>query len=148
VTFWALGSSFRDDLRWPESGEIDAIEYRGSHPDEVYGVLHCPGCGEPVGRRARHVDADGLTDGFHTYTVDWHTDPDRFDWYVDGIRYHSVSRDQISKDSWVFDQPMFLLFNVAVGGAWPGPARSADYPARATVDYIGARTCPITCPPP
>jgi cellulose synthase (UDP-forming) len=147
ATFWALGSSFRTDLRWPESGEIDAIEYRGSRPDEVYGVLHCPQCGEPVGKRSRYQDHAGLANDFHTYTVDWRTQPDRMDWYVDGHLYQSISREMMSEQSWAFDQPVFLLLNLAVGGDWPGPPHESDYPATLKVDYIEARSCLGDCPP-
>jgi beta-glucanase (GH16 family) len=92
ATFWSLGRSYRENLRWPQSGEIDAIEYRGARPNEVDGVLHCPACGEPVGRRGRFSDTGGLAGDFHTFTVDWSSGPDRIDWYVDGHRYHSVDR--------------------------------------------------------
>lgn len=146
TTFWALGRSYRNDLRWPDSGEIDAIEYRGSRPSEVYGVLHCPGCGEPVGMRSSHQVDGGLTNKFHTYTVDWHHQPDRIDWYVDGHRYQSITRNMLDDQSWVFDQPVFLLLNVAVGGYWPGAPHPDDYPASMTVDYVEVRTCPEDCP--
>ncbi|MER7894549.1 glycosyltransferase [Micromonospora sp. NPDC094482] len=146
ATFWALGSSFRRDLRWPQSGEIDVIEYRGSAADEVYGVLHCPGCNEPVGRRARHHDAGGLTGDFHTYTVDWHAQPRRIDWYVDGAHYQSITPEAVDGD-WAFDQPVFLLVNLAVGGWWPGQPSPEDYPAHMVVDYIEARACRSSCAP-
>ncbi|GAA0299712.1 hypothetical protein GCM10010302_42850 [Streptomyces polychromogenes] len=148
ATFWALGSSFRRDLRWPESGELDAIEYRGARPDEVTGVAHCPGCGEPVGKRAQYRDQRGLADEFHTYTMDWRSQPDRIDWYVDGKLYHSVTRKMLGEKSWVFDQPVFLLLNLAVGGDWPGPPQETDYPATMVVDYVAARTCLGQCSSP
>ncbi|MGP4024159.1 glycosyltransferase family 2 protein [Actinomadura sp. 3N407] len=145
ATFWALGRSFRKDLRWPDAGEIDVIEYRGSRPSEVYGVAHCPGCGEPIGKRAGHRDRSSLANGFHTYTVDWHSDPDRIDWYADGHRYHSVTRAELGEQSWVFDQPVFVLLNLAVGGYWPGAPEPADFPSSMTVDYVDIRTCPHGC---
>lgn len=147
ATFWALGSSFRNDLRWPESGEIDIIEYRGALPDEVYGVLHCPHCGLPVGKRSRYTDTEGLANQFHVYTVDWHDDPDRIDWYVDGRLYQSIQREALDPRSWVFEQPAFLLLNLAVGGEWPGGPAPEDYPAHMKVDYVETRTCLGACPP-
>jgi beta-glucanase (GH16 family) len=147
ATFWALGRSFRKDLRWPASGEIDVLEYRGSRPSETYGVAHCPGCGEPTGKRAAHRSGSSLANRMHTYTMDWHSDPDRIDWYVDGHRYHSVTRAELGERSWVFDQPVFVLLNLAVGGYWPGAPDPADFPATMTVDYVEIRTCPRACPP-
>lgn len=147
ATFWALGASFRDNLRWPESGEIDVIEYRGSRPDEVYGVLHCLACGEPLGRRARHRDPDGLANTFHTYTVDWRSRPRRIDWYVDGRLYQSMTPEKLDDGTWPFHQPVFLLLNLAVGGHWPGAPVDSAYPATLKVDYVEARTCRAACPP-
>lgn len=38
---------------------------------------------------------------------------------------------------WVFDKPMYVLLNLAVGGRWPGPVSPAtDFPARMTVDWV------------
>ncbi|QXJ21239.1 glycosyltransferase [Actinomadura graeca] len=154
ATFWALGRSYRADLRWPASGEIDVLEYRGTRPGEVYGVAHCPDCGEPHGRRAAHRAPQSLAGGFHTYTVDRHSDPDpshqradRIDWYVDGRRFHSVTRAELGERAWVFDQPVFVLLNLAVGGDWPGAPEPADYPSAMTVDYVEIRTCLRECPP-
>jgi beta-glucanase (GH16 family) len=37
----------------------------------------------------------------------------------------------------VFDQPQFLLLNVAVGGNWPGyPDAATVLPQRMLVDYV------------
>ena len=39
--------------------------------------------------------------------------------------------------NWVFDQDFFFIFNVAVGGQWPGyPDESTEFPQRMEVDYI------------
>jgi beta-glucanase (GH16 family) len=39
--------------------------------------------------------------------------------------------------NWVFDQPFFILLNVAVGGNWPGnPDGSSTFPQRLFVDYV------------
>uniref|UniRef100_UPI003F497EB7 glycosyltransferase family 2 protein n=1 Tax=Nonomuraea bangladeshensis TaxID=404385 RepID=UPI003F497EB7 len=147
ATFWALGRSFRNDLRWPQAGEIDVIEYRGTRPDEVYGVLHCVSCGEPIGKRSRYTAPSGLANGFHTYTVDWRHDPPRMEWYVDGELYQSITPDALDGGSWDFRQPVFLLLNLAVGGHWPGMPEEDDFPATMKVDYIEARTCVGDCPP-
>src|SRR5690606_11405960 len=38
---------------------------------------------------------------------------------------------------WVFDQPFFLLLNVAVGGGWPGSADAGStFPQRMYVDWV------------
>jgi len=38
---------------------------------------------------------------------------------------------------WVFDQPFFLLLNLAIGGVWPGdPDRNVVFPQVMRVDYV------------
>ncbi len=42
-----------------------------------------------------------------------------------------------SAKKWVFDQPFFLLLNLAVGGDWPGrPSAAPKFPATLLVDYV------------
>jgi len=59
-------------------------------------------------------------------------------WFVDGTQFYSVTKSQVQGyGNWVFDHPMFLLLNVAVGGNWPGnPDGSSTFPQRMYVDYI------------
>ena len=40
--FWMLGANI-DEVPWPDSGEIDIMEYRGQEPERVIGTLHGPG---------------------------------------------------------------------------------------------------------
>ena len=40
----------------------------------------------------------------------------RIDWYYDGEMYHTVTPDDLGGKEWVFDQPFFIILNLAVGG--------------------------------
>jgi beta-glucanase (GH16 family) len=40
--FWLLGSQHHE-VGWPQSGEIDVMEYRGQEPRVVLGSVHGPG---------------------------------------------------------------------------------------------------------
>ena len=40
--FWSLGTDI-DRVNWPQSGEIDYMEYVGRVPNQVYGTIHGPG---------------------------------------------------------------------------------------------------------
>jgi beta-glucanase (GH16 family) len=46
--------------------------------------------------------------------------------------------DDVGRDSpWVFNDPMFALINLAVGGDWPGaPDDSTEFPATMIVDWV------------
>ncbi|MDH7451936.1 glycoside hydrolase family 16 protein [Luteimonas composti] len=134
--FWMLGGNFAT-VGWPLSGEIDIMEHVGSEPTLTHGALHGPGYSggttpftgtHDLGRR---VDLD-----YHVYAVEW--DDHGFRWFVDDVQFHAVTRAQVeAHGAWVFDQPFFLLLNVAVGGSWPGsPDSGSQFPQRLYVDWV------------
>ena len=133
--FWMLGSDF-PDTPWPDSGEIDVMEYIGSELGTVHGTVHGPGYsgGEGVGASYDHPDGGSFADDFHVFAIDW--EPGSITWSVDGVPYNTVTADDVSGD-WVFDQEFFLILNVAVGGEWPGyPDESTEFPQQMAVDYV------------
>jgi beta-glucanase (GH16 family) len=73
---------------------------------------------------------------YHVYAIEWNSTSVR--WFVDGVQFYSVTKPQVQGyGNWVFDHPMFLILNVAVGGNWPGsPDASSVFPQRMYVDYI------------
>jgi beta-glucanase (GH16 family) len=75
-----------------------------------------------------------LADGFHVYSLVWTSQS--LTWYIDDIQYHSMSLNE-SEDLSAFQKPFFLIFNVAVGGNWPGsPNSNTQFPQRMLVDYV------------
>src|SRR5690606_37153158 len=54
------------------------------------------------------------------------------------VYFYAVTRAQVEAHGpWVFDQPFFLLLNVAVGGGWPGsPDAGSTFPQRMYVDWV------------
>ena len=57
---------------------------------------------------------------------------------VDGTPYKTVTPTSLPAGAtWVFDNPFFLLLNVAVGGTFPGdPDASSVFPQEMVVDYV------------
>ena len=40
-------------------------------------------------------------------------------------------------EHWPFDQPFFLILNLAVGGNWPGsPNTSTEFPSKFFINYV------------
>lgn len=126
---------------WASSGEIDVLESVNA-ADRAYGTIHF---GAPYPQNASNggsfVPGIDLSQGFHTYAVEW--DPDQIRWYLDGVQFHAVSSNQwysstaTSNYRAPFDSPFHLLVNVAVGGAFPGnPDGTAVFPQTLDVDYI------------
>ncbi len=134
--FWMLGAGF-PEVKWPDSGEIDIMENVGFEPHRVHGTVHGPGYsgGSGITGMYQHPQGWSFADDFHTFAIDWK--PGVITWYVDGKQYHQVTRASVGSKTWVFDQPYFLILNLAVGGQWPGnPDASTQFPQQMKVDYI------------
>lgn len=136
--FWTLGNEAYegDEGRWPDCGEIDAMEIFGSEPNVLSGTLHGNWPSAPHGIGNELVHSTPLTASFHTYGVEWK--PDEVAFVFDGSVYATVSRDDLAPgDPWPFQHPNFLLLNLAVGGDWPGsPNASTQFPAQMLVDWV------------
>ena len=134
--FWMMGTNF-DEVGWPGCGEIDIMEMVGHMPHAVHGTVHGPGYsgGDGIGS-VFSLEETTFNDDFHVFAVD--VEEDLISWYVDGVRYGTLGPSQLpAPDLWRFDQPMFLLLNLAVGGNWPGsPDSQTEFPAAMTVDYV------------
>ena len=132
--FWLLGSNI-DEVTWPTSGEIDVMEYVGRLPNEVLGTVHGPGYSGGAGLSGRTDLGEPVADAFHTFALEW--EPGRLAWYLDGSLYHEVTREQVGAHEWVFEQPFFMLLNVAVGGTLGGLVfPDTAFPAEMLVDYV------------
>lgn len=133
--FWMLGTRF-PGLDWPFCGEIDVMEALGHRPRISYGYVHGPGSLAEIGVGGMNRSPRSLSAGFHVFSAGW--SPDRIYFEVDGRRFRTVERATYPVgQTWAFDQPMFLLLNLAVGGDWPGrPTASTRFPARLVVDWV------------
>lgn len=140
--FWSLGTDI-DLVGWPQTGEIDIMEYVSRLPNEVFGTIHGPGYsgGQSYGQIQEFPG--GVAGSFRTFTIEWQ--PDLIVWYVDGIQYHSATPDDVAPNEWVFNDPVFLLLNMAIGGNFGG-AVSDDLtmPQDMVVDYVRVYQAPDT----
>jgi beta-glucanase (GH16 family) len=134
--FWALG-----DGAWPATGEIDIMENVGER-DWTNVALHGPGYSgnTPLVSRRPFVPPNDIT-GWHVYAVDWA--PDGLTFKVDGQTFYEVPKSKVeSYGRWAYDNPKFLIVNLAVGGQYPQAVNKVDAPyvglPQATVDLIKA----------
>lgn len=133
--FWMLGADFAE-VGWPQTGEIDIMEFRGQHVDEIHGSLHGPGysAGEAITNKLRVPDGN-FVDDFHVYAVEW--EPTRIAWFVDDEVYAVVTETQVlGEGEWVFDHPFFLILNVAVSGSFVFNLTPDNLPQSMLVDYV------------
>ena len=132
--FWLLGKNI-ETVAWPQCGEIDIMELRGQEPNVIHGTIHGPGYSgsNPVtqsyGLENNRFDVD-----FHLFAIEW--DKDKIDFFVDDYLYQRIERNDVPGE-WVYDQPFFILLNVAVGGNYVGfPTARTPFPQKMIVDYV------------
>lgn len=135
--FWMLGSNI-DAVNWPACGEIDVMENIGSDPFTAHGTIHGPdtATGAAYGLGAPVRSPTSLAAAFHVYGITW--SPNAISFSLDGSTYETRTPSSLTGGQrWVFDQPFYLLLNLAVGGTWPGsPDSSTPFPATMLVDWV------------
>jgi beta-glucanase (GH16 family) len=135
--FWMLGHDI-GIVGWPQCGEIDIMEHIGKEPPTNHASLHGPGYsgGNPVGSVYVLPNGERFSENFHTFAVRWSSAEIVFS--IDGVAYFTANPSSVPAGrQWVFDHPFFLLLNVAVGGAFPGPPDSTTrLPQEMLVDYV------------
>ncbi|KLE34939.1 hypothetical protein AAW00_11650 [Aurantiacibacter luteus] len=134
--WWALGNG-----QWPDTGEIDIMEYVGE-ADWTGVAVHGPGySGEtPIVDRQYFGSGTDVTD-WHVYAVEW--TPQYMSFQVDGRETYRATRAMIEHyGEWRFDTPKHLILNFAMGGAYPHKVNGIDEPypgiPQETVDRVRA----------
>jgi beta-glucanase (GH16 family) len=132
--FWMLGDNF-STVSWPECGEIDIMELRGQEPHLIQGTIHGPGySGGNAITKGFALDNARFDTRYHVFAVEWFED--RIDFFVDDFLYQRIEREDVS-GRWVYDQPFFMILNVAVGGTYVGfPTDQTPFPQELIVDYV------------
>jgi len=139
--FWLLGANCGDGTAdtevWPNCGEIDIMEYRGQEPTVVHGSVHGPGyAGGNAITKTYALENDRFDTGFHVFGIEW--TPEYINYYVDDVLYNQITREQVEeKGTWVFDQPFYIIINLAVGGNFIGaPNEETVFPQTMLIDYV------------
>lgn len=134
--FWLLGAEI-DDIGWPWCGEVDIVEARGEEPGSVQGTIHGPGHSGSGGLTGQYaLDAGTFADDFHDYAVE--IDEGHIAWFVDGVLYQRITTADLPVDAtWVYDDPFFVVLNLAVGGHYvESPDETTPFPATMLVDWV------------
>uniref|UniRef100_A0A7C1FGT9 Glycosyl hydrolase family protein n=1 Tax=Caldilinea aerophila TaxID=133453 RepID=A0A7C1FGT9_9CHLR len=132
--FWMLGANI-GEVGWPQSGEIDIMEYVSRFPNDVFGTIHGPGYSGGASFGNTYTFTQPVASNYHVFSVEW--GPDEIHWYVDGIRYHSATPADVAPNAWVFNQPFYLLLNMAIGGNFGGTIDpNMTLPQHLKIDYV------------
>jgi beta-glucanase (GH16 family) len=133
---WALGNNI-SGVGWPACGEIDIMELIGTYPGRTYGTMHWK---TATGDHASKGDQYNLSSGnfsqqFHVFSIIW--SQDTIKWLVDDQLFLTTTKADVAEANYPFNALQFFIFNVAVGGNWPGsPDANTAFPQRMFVDYV------------
>ena len=141
--FWMMPTDESKYGSWPKCGEIDIMEVLGDKVNKTYATLHF---GEPhtMAQKEYLLKKGNYADEFHTFACEW--EPGLIKFYVDGVEMAKFD-DWFTKKLYddeesypaPYNQPFYLILNVAVGGNWPGyPDGTTKFGANAqmVVDYV------------
>lgn len=132
--FWMMPQNYKT---WPGDGEIDIMEYAISTQgkDKSSSSIHCNAYNWPAGTQKTHVTAaKNAATEYHVYALEWTAEFMKF--YVDGNLHFTYKNDGKGYNSWPFDAPFYLKFNLAYGGNMGGQTDDSQLPAIYEIDYV------------
>jgi beta-glucanase (GH16 family) len=135
--WWTLGVKGR----WPSNGEIDIMEYYRNR------VMANVATGTDQLNKAKWFTkirpADSLggkawASKFHTWRMDW--DEKEISLYLDDVLMNNVALSELVNGDGTninpFNQPHYMLLNLAIGGMQGGDPAATKFPNRFEVDYV------------
>jgi beta-glucanase (GH16 family) len=123
--WWMLGQNY-PIVGWPQCGEVDIVEDYGF--SRVESSIHAPQ--RPTGYTTSSGTV-GIGKGFHVFRLDWTTK--EFTFLMDGAKYATIPS---VNSRFNFNQPMFMVLNLAVGGKVGDPPPDTIFPIDFIVDYV------------
>lgn len=128
---WTLGDW---NNTWPLQGEIDIMEQTGWDKTTVLGTVHTQAGSGGAGSTGSTTVSDACG-AFHRYQITW--TPQAIHFAVDGVSYRTAyANPGTGLNAWPFDQPQYLLLNLAIGGDLGGTVNDAQFPMAFEIDYV------------
>ncbi|MFL9830271.1 glycoside hydrolase family 16 protein [Flavobacterium sp. ST-87] len=134
--FWTLGI----EGNWPANGEIDIMEYYTGKilANTAWASNNTNIVWDSQTVMLNHFKDDSWADKFHVWRMDW--DAQSIKLYVDNELLNETDLKEtvysVSQKILPFQQPHYLLVNLAVGGTNGGNYTSTSLPSKYIIDYI------------
>jgi beta-glucanase (GH16 family) len=132
---WMLGADHSHG-GWPDAGEIDVMEFVGNDPSHIYGTIHYAKA-DSTGHTSsgNKISVPDLRGDYHVYALEWNDQ--QMALFFDDSLYHRFNIAAADRGSFnPFRKPFYILLNLAMGGAWPGPIDDKILPQQFLVDYV------------
>ena len=144
---WTLGTNINEvgnyhgntdgNVGWPRCGEIDIMEQRGYNKNEILGTFHWGATSPPHDygsfgetKSTSQLGISDVTSNFHLYSLVWNAAELKI--YVDNKHLVSLS----NSSNIPFDNPHYLILNVAMGGSLGGNIPSNFDQDVMEIDYV------------
>lgn len=128
--FWTLGYG-----SWPSCGENDICEYQGSQPDQFQSNIHTKDYNGTNGKNFHFVKAfPNVADSFHVFSIEW--SDLKIKYFVDGAQYWTFSSLSVTPVNYPFNNPNYLILNLAIGGTMGGTVNDSIFPQQMIIDYV------------
>ena len=147
---WMLGIN----LEWPACGEIDIMEHINAE-NVIHGSIHTSSCyfsmgdnypGEcpdyqlqsfnqinPDFPNTHKTNVNNIT-GWHIYGIEW--DASSISFFIDGNIWMRVHNTYGGQPEWPFNQPFYIILNLAIGGNFPGDPDNSNFPHEMKVNFV------------
>ncbi|MBK8489669.1 MAG: glycoside hydrolase family 16 protein [Saprospirales bacterium] len=132
--FWLVGEN-ATEVDWPGCGEVDIMEVIDHEPERVHCSAHYTNDENKVGDNTdSYLAPESLSNDYHKYRLDW--TPTTLTFSMDDIMVNQVPIEDDMKE---FLRSFYIIFNIAVGGNWPGdPDETTVFPQKMLVDWVRA----------
>ncbi len=131
-----LGAN-KDNVNWPECGEIDIMEHVGFNQDSIFGTIHTKAYNHMIGtQKGKKIFINKPYDSYNIFAIEW--TPEKIDFILNDTVYNHIKNEHKTTDEWPFDQDFHLKINIAVGGMLGGKKGIDDtiFPQQMLIDYV------------
>ncbi|MCU7613570.1 glycoside hydrolase family 16 protein [Chryseobacterium sp. GMJ5] len=131
---WMMSENMK---KWPYDGELDIMEHVGYNQGYIHASVHTKKYNHVIGtQKTDTLFVKDASEKFHIYKADW--TPEKIDFYIDDQKFFTYENKEKTYETWPFDQPYFIILNLAVGGFWGGKEGIDDtvFPQKYYIDYV------------
>ncbi len=130
---------------WPNSGEIDILEYVGYDENRIHTAIHTKKFNHKLNNNivfSRSMNQVNVEESYVDYEMIWAPGSIRI--LADGVQYGTFNyvpqfnQDVEYHEAYPFDQDFFFVINLAIGGSWGGVqgVDNSIFPTTMFVDHI------------
>ncbi len=132
---WLLGENIKR-VGWPLCGEIDVMEHVGKNHGHVHFSLHSDTYNHKLCNHPTYViENQRVTDEFHTYGIEWQEQQITFTFDHEKVITFKKEIGDTDRE-WPFDQPFYLILNLAIGGNWGGVIDDTIFPVEFLIKSV------------